>query len=139
MQSEPIPDTGATKYIEGRQVRICSRNTFRGTPSPRSQKEKIGQDGKEQKYTIKVLEKFECPIKNETKKDVSSFWVTEGMYTRLDRLSAEKTIDQMFDAGMHTNPLIACKVKSQKPNGNNYWTLLTPQEYEKADVVKPEK
>ena len=60
------------------------------------------------------------------------------MYNRLGNLSTkEKTIDQMFEDGMHTNSLIACKVKSQKPNGNDYWTFLTPEEYKKAEVVKP--
>lgn len=61
------------------------------------------------------------------------------MYKRLDALSTkEKSIDEMFEEGMHTDSLIPCKVKSKKQGGNDYWTFLTPEDYEKADVVKPD-
>lgn len=60
------------------------------------------------------------------------------MYQRLDKLSTkEKSIDEMFEAGMNTDVLIPCKVKSKKQGGNDYWTFLTPEEYEKTSVVKP--
>lgn len=126
--------TGATKILTGKPVHVIGRSTWRGPPSELTKEEKIGDDGKEQKYACKVAEKFECTIKDE-EVEASQFYITELMYNQLDRLVPDDTsIDMLFKEGKKTGTLYVVKRKNLKPGKPSYWSFVNENQLKEIET-----
>ena len=127
--------TGRTKDILKKPIHVKGRQTWRGQPSPKSSQDKIGEDGKEQKYSCQIVEEFDTVIKQEETK-ASSFYITEMMYNQLDKLvSDDKSIDILFQEGKHTGTLYVVKRKNMKPGGMDYWSFVNEKQLKEVELA----
>jgi len=97
-----------TKDISGKPIHVTGRNTWRGAPSPMTSKEKIGDDGYEDKFSCSFKEEIQCTIKGE-KCTVHNSYITALMYKQLAQLSGKISIDILFEEGKTTGTLYAVK------------------------------
>ena len=128
--NKPIEKTLGSKEIQDKVIHVCGRSKFRGKPSPMSSADKIGEDGKEEKYTISTVEQFELEYRDEGKQKISTFFVSDVVYGQVGRLA--DNIDELFQQGKHTGPLVLCKKQGKR---QPYWMLLSEEDFEKSDDV----
>lgn len=131
--NKPISKTASTKFIRNQVIHINGRGTFRGTPSSMSNPEAIGEDGKENKYTISTAESFKIDYRDEGKQEINTFYVTNLIYELIGRLA--KNIDELFEQGKQTGPVVICKTQGSK---QPYWNLLSEADFMTSEKVVKE-
>lgn len=127
--------TCATKDIVKKPIHITARHTWKGKPTEMTSKDKIDENGKENKYSCEFAEEFTVDIKGE-KLQVSSVYITELMYNQLDNLvPSDQSIDAIFHAGKKTDTLYIVKRKNLKPGGMNYWSFVNEKQFKAVEIV----
>jgi len=130
--NKPIPKTVGTTVIRNKTIHINGRSAFMGDPSNYANKEDL-LDGKEKKYTISTVEKFNTQYKEEGVQLINNFYVTKIIYDQIGRLI--DNIDELFEKGSKTASLVICKVKGPK---RPYWTILSEADFNTSDKVVKE-
>ena len=133
LEKEFAPTCG-TKDIASKAIHVTGRSTWRGKPSPMTSKDKIGDDGLEDKYTCSFKEDVRCTIKDE-KLTVHDSYITALMYKQLDQLAGDVSIDALFGEGKCTGVLYAVKRKNQKPGGSDYWSFVNEKQLKEVELV----
>lgn len=127
--------TCGTKDVVKKPIHITSRHTWKGKPTEMTSKDKIDENGKEQKYSCQFEEKYTVDIKGD-KLSVSSVYITELMYNQLDKLVPDdQSIDEIFHKGKKTGTLHIVKRKNLKPGGMNYWSFLNDKQLKEVEIV----
>lgn len=130
--NKPIPKTVGTTVIRNKTIHVNGRSTFMGDPSDYAKQEDL-IDGKERKFTISTVEKFDAKYKEEKIQPINNFYVTKIIYEQIGRL--DKNIDELFEKGSKTGGLVVCKVKGPK---RPYWSILTEADFSTSDKVVKE-
>lgn len=137
--SKDFGPTIPLKDVAGKPMHVCGRQTWRGKPSPQSSQEKIGEDGKEDKFSCQTAEDFEGSVtKDGTKVKVkaNSVYITALMYRQLGDLAPDDvSIDILFKEGKTTGVLYGVKRKSLKAGGSVYWSFVNKKQLAEVDIV----
>jgi len=129
--SKDFGPTISLKDAADKPMHVCGRQTWRGKPSPQTTQDKIGDDGKEDKFSCQTTEEFEGYIKKDNKKVKSnSIYITALMYRQLGDLAPNDiSIDILFKEGKTTGVLYGTKRNSLKPGGSSYWSFVNEKQF----------
>lgn len=137
--SKDFGPTIPLKDVAGKPMHVCGRQTWRGKPSPQSSQDKIGEDGKEDKFSCQTTEEFEGNVTkdgNKSKVKANSVYITALMYRQLGDLAPDNvSIDILFKEGKTTGVLYGVKRKSLKAGGSVYWSFVNKKQLAEVDIV----
>jgi len=137
--SKDFGPTLPLKEIAGKPMHVKGRQTWRGKPSPQSSPDKIGEDGKEDKFSCQTVEEFEGTVTkdgNKVKVKANSVYITAVMYKQLGDLAPDNvSIDILFKEGNTTGVLYGVKRKSLKAGGSNYWSFVNKKQLAEVEIV----
>jgi len=112
-------DTVNINKINGKEIYITGYTHNRGRPNEYTPKDKIGEDGLTDYYTITTDKSFDLEYKGETK-PINHFYVTPAIAKQIERIPNYK---EALEAGQRIGPAKALKRPKTDNPSQTFWAL----------------